>query len=113
MVRRARFADGMWYPSDAAELRRKVEGYVQAGGPAGPALGVMAPHAGYTYSGAVAGKAYAAVEVTPSVIVLAPAHRYARVRVSVWDGGAWETPLGEVEIDEELRSSILERCAPA
>jgi AmmeMemoRadiSam system protein B len=90
-----------------------VEGYLSAGGPAAPAVGLVSPHAGYLYSGAVAGKGYAAVEVTPSVIVLAPAHRYAGAAVSVWDGGAWQTPLGEVEIDEELLRAVREGCRAA
>ena len=112
MVRRARFA-GDWYPGSAETLRREVEGYIGAGGEPAPALGLVAPHAGYVYSGAVAGKGYAAVEVTPSVIVLAPPHRRAGAAVSVWSGGAWRTPLGEVPIDERLRDVVLERCDAA
>lgn len=112
MTRRARFA-GSWYEGDPDRLRRQVEAFIAAGGPAAPALGLIAPHAGYRYSGPVAGKGYAAVDVTPTVIVLAPAHRYAGVHVSVWDGGAWETPLGEVAIDEELRAIVLDRCGAA
>ncbi len=112
MTRRARFA-GSWYPGNAEELRRTVEGYIAAGGPAAPAVGLVSPHAGYVYSGGVAGKGYAAVEVTPSVIVLAPAHGYAGSAVSVWDGGAWQTPLGEVEIDEELLRAVREGCEAA
>jgi AmmeMemoRadiSam system protein B len=112
MTRRARFA-GSWYPGSAEELRRTVEGYIAAGGPAAPAVGLVAPHAGYVYSGGVAGKGYAAAEVTPSVIVLAPAHRYAGSAVSVWDGGAWQTPLGEVEIDDELLGEVRDGCEAA
>ncbi len=117
MVRRARFADDMWYPSSPERLRRDIEtyieGYIAAGGHASPALGLISPHAGYVYSGPVAGKGYAAVEVTPTVIVLAPPHRHAGAAVSVWSGGAWETPLGEVPVDEDLRAIILERCDAA
>jgi len=112
MTRRARFA-GSWYPGSAEELRRTVEGYIAAGGPAAPAVGLVSPHAGYVYSGGVAGKGYAAVEVTSSVIVLAPAHRYAGPAVSVWDGGAWRTPLGEVQIDEELLREVRDGCEAA
>jgi len=113
MLRRARFADDMWYPSSPERLRGDVEGYIAGGGGAAPALGLISPHAGYFYSGPVAGKGYAAVEVTPTVIVLAPPHRRAGAAVSVWSGGPWRTPLGEVGIDKELRAVVLDRCDAA
>jgi len=113
MLRRARFADDMWYPASPERLRRDVERYIAGGGEAAPALGLISPHAGYFYSGPVAGKGYAAVEVTPTVIVLAPPHRRAGAAVSVWSGGAWQTPLGEVEIDEDVRNLVLEGCDAA
>jgi len=112
MIRRAQFA-GSWYPGRAEALRREVERFISAGGKASAALGLLAPHAGYVYSGSVAGRGYAAVDVPRSVIVIAPAHRHARHAVSVWTGGPWQTPLGEVPIDEELRRAILEGCACA
>ncbi len=112
MTRQPRFA-GSWYPGDAGSLRKAVEGYVSAGGPASPAVGLISPHAGYTYSGAVAGRGFAAVEVPATVFLLGPAHRYAPGAVCVWDGGSWATPLGEVEIDTELRQSLLDNCREA
>lgn len=113
MTRQPRFADSLWYPGDAGSLRKAVEGYISAGGPASPAVGLISPHAGYTYSGAVAGKGYAAVEVPERVFVLGPAHRYGGAPIGVWDGGAWATPLGEVEIDTELRQALLDSCPEA
>ena len=107
ITRRPGFA-GPWYPGGAESLRRAVEGYISAGGSASPALGLVSPHAGYKYSGAVAGKGYAAVEVPATVVVLGPAHRYASTSVAVWDGGSWQTPLGEIEIDTELRQALLD-----
>ena len=50
---------------------------------------------------------YAAVDVTPTLIVLAPPHRRAGAAVSVWSGGAWETPLGEVAIDTCVRDAVI------
>ena len=112
MTRPARYA-GSWYPADPETLRSAVEGYIAAGGPAAPALGLMVPHAGYIYSGRVAGIGYAAVEVPASVVVLAPKHHHAGPPVSVWDGGGWQTPLGEVPIDEALRDAVLADCGEA
>ncbi len=112
MVRRAAFA-GSWYPGKPGELRRAVEGYLAAGGPRSPALGLIAPHAGYVYSGAVAGAGYAAVEVTPTVVGPAPPHRRAGGPVAGWEGGPWRTPLGEVEVDDELARALVDGCADA
>ena len=56
-VRRARFA-GSWYPGSPEKLRAEVEGYIAAGeaGTGAAALGLVSPHAGYVYTGGVAGK---------------------------------------------------------
>ena len=109
MTRRPRFA-GSWYPAEAGELRRAVSEYISAGGPATPAMGLMAPHAGYVYSGPVAGLGYASVEVPATAIILAPAHRATNCDIAVWDGGDWETPLGVAPIDVRLRDAILAGC---
>ncbi len=112
MKRPARFA-GSWYPGTEDALRSAVEGYIARGGKASPAIGLMAPHAGYVYSGGIAGLGFAAVEVTASVVVLSPKHTHAGAAISVWDGDAWQTPLGEVAIDEKLREAILSRSEEA
>jgi MEMO1 family protein len=67
----------------------------------------MAPHAGYRYSGALAGIAFGSVEVPARVIVLCPNHTGAGVRASVWPNGAWNLPLGNVPVDEELARLLV------
>ena len=112
MTRQPRFA-GQWYPGDPNGLRKAVEGYVSAGGPASPAVGLISPHAGYDYSGAVAGKGFAAVEVPPRVAVLWLPFERGGSGIEIWDGGAMGTPLGEVEVDGELRDKLVARCPEA
>lgn len=78
-----------------------------AGGTPGPAIGLVSPHAGYVYSGRVAGAGYAAVEVPPTAVVLSPSHTGAGAPLALWPEGAWSTPLGEVPVDEELAGALL------
>ena len=100
---------GSFYPADPARLAREVAALV---GPAPaaaprPALGVLAPHAGYVYSGAVAGAMYARVTVPERALVLCPNHTGRGARVALWPaGGAWKTPLGRVPIDAALTASL-------
>jgi AmmeMemoRadiSam system protein B len=106
---------GRFYPSDPRELAGEVASLL-AGRPAGRAeavaarhaFGVLSPHAGYVYSGAVAGATFARVSVPRRVIVLCPNHTGRGQRVAAWPGGAWRTPLGAVPVDEEMTREILE-----
>lgn len=106
---------GRFYPSSPRKLAEEVARLLagRTGGRAGtapprPALGVLSPHAGYVYSGAVAGATWARVEVPDRVIVLCPNHTGEGQRVALWPGGAWRTPLGLVPVDEEVTREILE-----
>jgi hypothetical protein len=98
---------GRFYPGDEHSLRAQVQRFIGAAGEGTPALGLMAPHAGYVYSGAVAGETFAQVKVPGRVIVLAPNHTGRGVRGSVWPGGAWRVPVGTVAVDEEVRDKLL------
>jgi AmmeMemoRadiSam system protein B len=106
---------GRFYPSDPADLAREVRAFLaptsgagRSAAPARKALGVVAPHAGYPYSGAVAGATFARVEVPDRVVVLCPNHTGAGERVAAWPGGSWRTPLGAVPVDGEMTREIVE-----
>lgn len=99
---------GSFYPENPLELRQSVESFLATGTLPAPALGVMAPHAGYVYSGAVAGETFAAVEVPDSVLLLGPNHRGVGGRRALFAQGRWQTPLGLCAIDEVLASAILQ-----
>ena len=75
------------------------------------ALAVISPHAGYMYSGGVAGETIARVKVPESVIILGPNHTGHGVPVALMDHGAWEMPMGEVEINSELAAVIAENSS--
>ena len=95
---------GAFYPAGAAELASGVDRFLAAGkSPAAPALGVLVPHAGYVYSGAVAGATYARVAVPPRVVVLGPNHTgLGFARAALAPASSWRTPLGQVARDEPL-----------
>jgi AmmeMemoRadiSam system protein B len=107
---------GRFYPSDPTELRATVATLLadarQAVGPSGrSAVGVIAPHAGYIYSGPTAARAFARTVIPGLVIILAPNHTgisEAEGGVSLWEAGAFRTPLGDVPIDAEMAKALLE-----
>jgi MEMO1 family protein len=103
---------GSFYPSRPEELKRDIDGYLSKAEKKkldGVVLGLVSPHAGYVYSGAVAAYSYkqligSGVEL---VVVLAPSHRARFDGASVIDSGIFETPLGQVEIDESIGRALL------
>jgi len=108
MLRRAAFA-GDWYPGDPGRLREALGSYI--GGPAGEdeAVGVVVPHAGYMYSGVVAGAVYGKVRIPDTVVVLCVNHRGVGARAAILGSGQWETPLGLVPIQEELAEAFKKK----
>ncbi len=99
---------GMFYPGAPADLRAAVEGYLEAGaeaetGPVPKAL--IAPHAGYIYSGAVAGAAYRrlrpARQSIRRVVLIGPAHRVPVAAVAASGADWFVTPIGRVPVDPE------------
>jgi hypothetical protein len=109
-VREAAVA-GQFYPGAGAELAHEVEGFLRrgekaSGGKKVRALGVIAPHAGYMYSGAVAGAVYAHIEVPRRVIVLCPNHTGVGEPLAVSSAGSFRTPMGDAQIDEALAEAL-------
>ena len=105
-IRRSLIA-GSWYPGTRAELQRTIDGYLveaAAANPANPPVGLIAPHAGYAYSGRVAAHAYKQVAGSQAdlVVVISPVHRASVGRYAVTEFSHYETPLGEVAVDDEM-----------
>jgi AmmeMemoRadiSam system protein B len=71
------------------------------------ALAAVAPHAGYIYSGGVAGRVFASVEVPRRCVVLCPNHTGMGANAAVWTKGSWEIPTGKIPVDNELAEKIL------
>ncbi|HOW45430.1 MAG TPA: AmmeMemoRadiSam system protein B [Candidatus Aminicenantes bacterium] len=98
---------GHFYPAGAAALEKELRRLVRPDAKRRRVLGLMAPHAGYVYSGGCAGQGYARVEITPAVILLGVNHRGLGAQLAVDGHDAWETPLGSVEVDAGLRARLL------
>jgi AmmeMemoRadiSam system protein B/AmmeMemoRadiSam system protein A len=103
---------GSWYDSRKDALSQQLDLYLeQAKGKDIPQEGIVAiiaPHAGYVYSGPVAAHAYRLVQGQDyeTVIIIGTSHRYAFRGCSIYPSGGYETPLGVAEIDEELAAEI-------
>jgi MEMO1 family protein len=106
---------GTFYPADAARLRGVIEGYLDDAGcsRAGrPPKAVIAPHAGYVYSGPVAGRAFAALaEIASEIrraVVIGPAHYVAMRGLAAPTVEAFRTPLGDVPLDRDAIAELLD-----
>ncbi|MBI4319969.1 MAG: AmmeMemoRadiSam system protein B [Chloroflexi bacterium] len=118
---------GLFYPDSAQALHEQID--VCFTHPLGPPalsslkedgprqiLGLITPHAGYAYSGPVAAHAFAALasDGRPDVVVIVgPNHRGLGAPIAIAPSGAWQTPLGDVDIDEEVAQEIAVRTSLA
>ncbi|MCE9625143.1 MAG: AmmeMemoRadiSam system protein B [Deltaproteobacteria bacterium] len=103
---------GRFYAADPSSLRHQVRDFL------GPeehpsqenAIGLVSPHAGYIYSGQVAGSVFSRVKIPKKILLLGPNHTglgaYAAINVS----GFWNTPLGAAKIDENLAKKLMHLC---
>lgn len=105
MLRRPCVA-GRFYPGAAETLKRDVLSYLVSVEKK-KAVAIIAPHAGYIYSGGVAGAVYSSVEIPDDVVLIGPNHTGLGAICSVMTEGVWETPLGTVNINAELAKGIL------
>ena len=103
---------GRFYPDDPQVLREEVRAYLSQTPAQKPvhALGCIAPHAGYIYSGHVAGAVFALLEIPQRCIVMCPNHTGMGRALAIVSEGSWETPLGDVPIDGDFAAALKERC---
>ena len=109
MLRRAAVA-GRFYPSQPDRLRRDLLEHLGPPRAQHRARGVVVPHAGYRYSGVVAGAVFSGIEIPERVLILCPNHTGMGASLSIMSQGEWEIPLGRVPIDEELARRLLHHC---
>ena len=101
---------GRFYPNDPRELQSQLDLFLARGAEPRDAFGLIAPHAGYVYSGAIAGETFARVNIPERVVLLGPNHTGNGRPWAVYSAGSWLTPLGECPIDENLAALILAEC---
>lgn len=101
---------GQFYPRNPDKLRTEIKSFTETKAQAIAALGCVAPHAGYMYSGHVAGAVYARLELPETFIILCPNHTGMGTPLSIMSEGEWETPLGQAQIDSGLASDLKSRC---
>lgn len=97
-----------FYPGEPAALKKTVNSMVKENAPKGDALAIIAPHAGYIYSGKVAGSVYSAVNIPDNIILLGPNHTGLGERAAIMSSGEWEMPFGKVNINKELAHLLIE-----
>ncbi len=103
---------GRFYPRDPKDLREEVLSYLAQTPHPKPvrAQGCIAPHAGYMYSGHVAGAVFAGLEIPELCLVMCPNHTGVGRPLAIVSDGAWETPLGAVTIDSDFAAALKRRC---
>jgi len=100
---------GRFYPQDPEVLRADVKSYLSPSQESATAIGCVAPHAGYIYSGSVAGAVYAGITLPQRCIVLCPNHTGMGKPLAIMSDGTWETPLGSARIDSGLAEALKQR----
>lgn len=111
---------GSWYPGDEPALAREVDACVAKAGVEyartatleGEPTAIIAPHAGLAFSGAVAAAAFNAVraglERVDVFVVFGAVHRARLSHPAIWPDGVWETPLGDIAVDDEFTHMLID-----
>jgi MEMO1 family protein len=98
---------GQFYAPLGPALKQQIESLIDKNARKSDAIACMLPHAGYMYSGKVAALTVSQINIKDTVILLGPNHTGLGAAFSIMTEGAWETPLGEVEINSDLAKRIL------
>lgn len=103
-------AAGTFYPADPSLLASTVDALLAGAGSRGAPRSLralVAPHAGYTYSGPVAASAFALAPENARVVLLGPSHFVPLAGLAISSASAWSTPLGEVSVSSRLRKRAI------
>lgn len=98
---------GQFYPLRAASIEKQVFEFIEKTAKKTNAIGIVSPHAGYIYSGPVAGSVYSRIELKPTYIIIGPNHSGRGKPYSIMTEGIWAMPQGEVEIDVDLAKMLI------
>lgn len=109
MLRKAAVA-GRFYPAESEALIAEIERYLGSARADLSARGVIVPHAGYMYSGHVAGAVYSRLKIPGRAIILCPNHTGLGASLAIMNSGSWEIPLGKVPVDGDLAKRLMHHC---
>jgi MEMO1 family protein len=103
---------GRFYPSNPAELTALIHKYTVANSeqPPSPVRACLVPHAGYLYSGHVAGGVLGRIALPRKIIILGVRHYPRGEPAAILSSGAWRTPLGDAPVDEALAEALKKDC---
>jgi AmmeMemoRadiSam system protein B/AmmeMemoRadiSam system protein A len=101
------YVAGYFYPASASEIKAMMAKFVDKNAPKEEVVGLLVPHAGYQYSGAVTGATVSRIKFKETFIIMGPTHSGLGKPFSVWTEGTWKTPLGEVEVDAALAKQMV------
>ena len=102
---------GQFYPGTQEQLRSVLSGLIPAVPEKRRVMGIVAPHAGYIYSGAIAGKIYGRIAMPATVLIIGPNHHGAGAAAALHPEGEWLTPLGSIAINPRL-NALLKHSVP-
>jgi MEMO1 family protein len=111
MTQRQPAVAGQFYAGNRSKLLSELAGLIPEPRGAKKVSGIIAPHAGYVYSGAIAGRVYAAIEIPATVLVLGPNHHGTGAGAALYPDGQWLTPLGPITINTRL-NALLQQHVP-
>ncbi len=98
---------GQFYPGGEHALRTALSQLIPAHSSPQPVKGVISPHAGYVYSGAIAGKLFSRITIPDTVLIIGPNHHGRGAPAALYPDGEWQTPLGTVAINSGLNALLL------
>jgi len=103
---------GRFYPANPQELIASVRQYAkpQPGNTPQPVKACLVPHAGYSFSGYVAGAVFSCIALPQKIVILGVRHFPRGASLAIFASGAWQTPLGDAPIDEALAAAIQKEC---
>lgn len=107
-MRRKPAVAGSFYPQREKNLRKTIEEMVDPEKEKEKSICVVSPHAGFIYSGPVAGAVFSSVYLPERFVILGPSHRSMESRFGIMREGIWETPLGDVSVDSRLAELIMD-----
>jgi AmmeMemoRadiSam system protein B len=107
MIRQPAVAN-QFYPGDERSLKRELSARMKEGQTKEKVIAMISPHAGYMYSGDVAGAVFSAAEIPKDIVVMGPNHHGLGATYAIMTHGTWQMPGGQVPVNEELAALMIE-----